>query len=100
MAGVFYFYVFVHKLLDWRRDTIELWGDLFYGKSWPQNRNAIYQRAGMFYMLEFVVGFPKQKTDYWRMLLTSLIHLLSLAVLGAPSLTAVLVISQYSQNNN
>jgi hypothetical protein len=40
---------------------VDRWGSLWYGEEWKYERKRIIAKAGFYFLLEFIIGFPKQR---------------------------------------
>ncbi|PRP78441.1 hypothetical protein PROFUN_13704 [Planoprotostelium fungivorum] len=74
ISSIYLTYVIARKTLVWRSQMVDRWGSLWYGEEWKYERKRIIAKAGFYFLLEFIIGFPKQRRGYIKQSLTVVVH--------------------------
>jgi len=58
LTGLGVTYIIFKNARHYRYKKVESWGRLYYADKWEEQRAETHAQADIFFMLEFVVGFP------------------------------------------
>jgi hypothetical protein len=91
-GGLFIILSYVH----WRNAHLQVWGSSYFGPKWDgKYRPRVREQAGFFFMVEFLVAYPSQRSGLRNRLLSVLVHFCSIVVPCCPTLL-VLIVSRHS----
>lgn len=80
------FYFLIHYYLKWKADTIPEWGEDYYGARWEEKKETVLHQAGVYFMAEFLVGFPKENASWTNSILVVLLHIFLIVLTVIPLL--------------
>lgn len=82
----------VRNFLQWREEQIDLWGTLFYGEDeYAIKKSTILSRADIFFMAEFLVGFPGKTRRFLSSMLLMLVHTMVIILPAVPITVAMIL---------
>eukprot|EP01122_Echinamoeba_exundans_P001715 TRINITY_DN11722_c0_g1_i1.p1 TRINITY_DN11722_c0_g1~~TRINITY_DN11722_c0_g1_i1.p1 ORF type:complete len:873 (-),score=146.80 TRINITY_DN11722_c0_g1_i1:354-2972(-) len=92
LTGLGLTYVLVRNFLFWRREQIDLWGSLFYGEDeYIIKRDSVLAKADIFFMSEFLVGFPGKTRRLFSSMLLVAVHTLVIVLPAIPVAVAMIL---------
>jgi len=92
LVSVYVVFVMFNKLEEWRASNLEDWGEARFGENgWKKQKEEIFNRAGIFFLVEFMVGFPKGREGLFRVMFTVFLHIFLIVLPVAPIIVAAVI---------
>eukprot|EP01117_Protostelium_nocturnum_P006803 TRINITY_DN2443_c0_g1_i5.p1 TRINITY_DN2443_c0_g1~~TRINITY_DN2443_c0_g1_i5.p1 ORF type:complete len:921 (-),score=276.62 TRINITY_DN2443_c0_g1_i5:97-2859(-) len=82
-SAVYVTWLAAKKYWTFREELVDRWGSLWY-EHWDLERERVMNHAGIFFLLEFIVGFPKQRRGFIKQGITVAIHLFFIFLVVSP----------------
>jgi hypothetical protein len=76
------------RSIHFKTKKVEEWGDAAFGPTWDAKRDEFMARTGPFWLLEFLISFPRERRSYWKSFLISALHVCFIVLCVAPLLLA------------
>ena len=80
----------------WCHSHLQVWGSSYFGPKWRSNRRfpRVSEQAGFFFMVEFFVAYPRQRSGLKQRIYTVLVGLAAI-ILPVFPIMGVLVVSRH-----
>jgi len=92
LGAVYVVFVLGKKFFAWKNRNLQDWGMARFGdEEWEKRKRTIKDRAGVFFLSEFIIGFPKQNRGYLRMIGTVWLHIVLILMPVIPIFLAALL---------
>lgn len=92
LTGLGLTYVLVRNFIHWRGEQIDIWGSLYFGEEeYAAKKSSIVAKADIFFMAEFLVGFPGKSRRLFSSMALVTVHTLVIVLPALPVAVAMIL---------